>query len=281
VVEPYSAPESEPYADAKTVAGQIAQRLLTYDPDTSRAQLAAEVVTAEDQIPGVVDAIQPAFHHGLWSRATVVYPQLGGLTDDQASVMVVVRQRFGDDDETTDTVTRTMDVRLMRSDGEWVFEGLASAGGEMAPRPADLSDLATTVVDHPHIILSDSARWDIYRGWIASDLLRLMRDLGDQWTYHVATLVSGHPHDVFGTDKMSRHTSGHAVDVYRIEEARVIDDRSEASVTHSTVAGWCTRDDVSSIGSPWRFEDSEGTCRSFTDRVHQDHIHISVAPSEY
>ena len=293
VSEPSVASESEPYADAKTIAGQIAQRLLTYDPDTSHTQLAAEVVTADDQIPELVEAIQPAVHGGLWSRATVVYPQLGGLTDDRMSVMVVVRQQFGDDDEPDDTVTRTMDVRLMKSDGEWVFEGLASAGGDLAPRPADLSDLAVTVVDHPNIILSDSARWDIYRGWISNDLLRLMLDLGDESKYYVLTLTSGHPHNVFGTDTMSRHTSGHAVDLYRIADARVVDDRAEASATRKIVAEWCTRDDVSSIGSPWTFENedpaegseesaeepvSEFTCRSFTDRVHQDHIHISVTP---
>ena len=57
VSELYVAPESEPYADAKTIAGQIAQRLLTYDPDTSRIQLAAEVVTRanfwvdQDRVP--------------------------------------------------------------------------------------------------------------------------------------------------------------------------------------------------------------------------------------
>ncbi|MEA3511687.1 MAG: hypothetical protein U9R51_09650 [Actinomycetota bacterium] len=298
ISEPYVASESEPYADAKTIAGQIAQRLLTYDPDTSRIQLAAEVATADDQIPELIEAIQPAFHGGLWSRATVVYPQLGGLADDRMSVMVVVRQQFGDDDESGDTVKRTLDVRLMQSDGEWVFDGLASAGGDLAPRPADLSNLAITVVDHPNIILSDSARWDIYRGWISNDLLRLMLDLGDQWTYHVVTLTSGHPYNVFGTDTMSRHTSGHAVDLYRLGDARVIDDRAEASATHEIVAEWCTRDDISSIGSPWRFENPEPVegseeesagetdesagefkCRSFTNRVHQDHIHISVSPS--
>ena len=300
VSDPYVAPESEPYAEAKTIAGQIAQRLLTYDPDTSRTQLAEDVATADDQIPELIDAMQPAFHSGLWSRATVVYPQLGGLADDRMSVMVVVRQRFGDDDEPGDTVTRTMDVRLMQSDGGWVFDGLASAGGELTHRPADLSNLAITVADHPNIILSDSAQWDIYRGWVSNDLLRLMLDLGNQWTYHVVTLTTGHPYNVFGTDNMSRHTSGHAVDLYRIGDARVIDDRAEASSTHEIVAEWCTRDDISSIGSPWRFENpdpAEGSeetsvgeteesgsdfkCRSFTNRVHQDHIHISVSPSGY
>ena len=296
VLDPFVASGSEPYAEAKTIAGQIAQRLLTYDPDTPLGQLAANVATAAEQIPAVAAAIQPAFHGGYWSRATVVYPQLGGLSDDRMSVMVVVRQQFGDD-ELGDAVKRTIDVRLMRSDGEWVFEGLASVGSEQMPRPANITELAAAVVDHPNIILSDSARWDIYRGWISDDLLQLMLELGNQAVYHVVTLKSGHPYHVFGTETMSRHTSGHAVDVYRIGDANVVDDRAKTSATYNIVSEWCTRADVSSIGSPWRFENPtppeaseeetaeeaepsgpEFRCRSFTDRVHQDHIHISVTP---
>lgn len=297
----FVASESEPYAEPKTIAGQIAQRLLTYDPDTPLGQLAANIATSARQIPKVAAAMQPAFHDGYWSRATVVYPQLGGLTEDRMSVMVVARQQFGDDDESGDVVKRTMDIRLVKSDGQWVFEELASVGSEQMARPAEISQLAVAVVDHPNIILSDSARWDIYRGWISDDLLELMLDLGNQAVYHVVTLKSGHPYHVFGTETMSRHTSGHAVDVYRIGDANVVDDRSKTSATHTIVSEWCTRADVSSIGSPWRFENpappeqsdedsEEGAveeveplgpdfkCRSFTDRVHQDHIHISVTP---
>lgn len=301
VSDPYVASASEPYAEAKTIAGQIAQRILTYDPDTPLSLLAANVAAGARQIPEVAVAMEPAFHDGYWSRATVVYPQLGGLTDDRMSVMVVARQELSDDEEFSYAVKRTLDVRLVRSEGEWAFEELASVGSEQMPRPADLSNLAISVVDHPNIILSDSARWDIYRGWISEDLLRLMLDLGNEAVYHVVTLKSGHPYHVFGTETMSRHTSGHAVDMYRIGNVNVVDDRSKTSATHNIVSDWCTRTDVSSIGSPWRFENptpEEGTeersegeaaeepedvgpefkCRSFTDRVHQDHIHVSVTP---
>ena len=126
-------------------------------------------------------------------------------------------------------------------------------------------------------------------------------DLGNEALCHVVTLKSGHPYHVLGTETMSRYTSGHAVDMYRIGSVNVVDDRSKTSATHNIVSDWCTRADVSSIGSPWRFENptpEEGAeegpeeepaeepeyvgpefkCRSFNDRVHQDHIHVSVTP---
>lgn len=296
VEDPFVAPGSEPYAEAKTLAGQIAQRLLTYDPDTLPFLLAADVARETYQVPELAGALEPAFHSGYWSRAEVIYPQLGGHVDDRMSVMVVAHQEFGRDDEPGRKVKRTMDVRLVQRDGEWVFDQLMSAGGDEVSRPADLSDLAIAVVDHPNIILSDSARWDIYQNVTSTNLLRLMLNLGEQWKYYVVTLTTGHPVNVFGTDTESRHTSGRAVDIFRIGEANIVDSRSDKSAMHDIVAEWCTRDDISSIGSPWRFvnpepdepsEDElseepaesvvEYKCRSFSDHVHQDHIHISVA----
>lgn len=290
VSEPFTASESEPYAEAKTVAGRIAQRLLTYDPGTTSAQLAFDVAHFGHQMPELVAALRPALQEDRQSRATVVYPQLGGIADDRMSVMVVTRQDLGVSDDLEDTVTRTLDIRLVDRDGRWVFDGLASAGGDPTTRPEELSNIAERVLDHPDIELPDSARWDIYRGLISSSLLRVMADLGDQSSYGVVTLTTGHPHNVFGTDSMSRHTTGHAVDVYRIGDTRVIDGRAKGSPIHTLATELCTQDTVSSIGSPWRFELPESEeqaeeqadqylCRSFTNSVHQDHIHISVAGS--
>lgn len=287
VSEPFTASESEPYAEAKTVAGRIAQRLLTYDPGTTPAQLAFDVAFIGRQMPDLVDALRPALHEDLRSRATVVYPQMGGIADDRMSVMVVIRQDLGDVDDPEDSVTRTMDVRLFNRDGRWVFDGLASAGGEQTARPEELSNLAAKVVDHPNIELPDSARWDIYRGLVSRSLLQVMADLADQKPYGVVVLTTGHPHNVFGTDTMSRHTAGRAVDVYRIGDTRIIDGRAKGSPIHELVTDLCMQDSVSSIGSPWRIELPESEeqteeqteqylCRSFTNSVHQDHIHISV-----
>ena len=275
--QPYEAPSSEPFADAKTVAALIAQQLLNYDPDTTLSDLAARVALIPAQIPALIEALDQVYHQDYWSRSTVVYPQLGGATDDRISIMIVMRQEFGDGGESVSIETRTLDIRLTKQDNGWVFDELASAGGDSVPRPADLPAIAAEVVDHPDIELPDSARWDIYRGTTTPQLLGIMADLADRMPYGVVVLTTGHPHHVFETDLVSNHTLGRAVDVYRVEGTHVVDDRSEGSTAWDLVRWLCGRGEMASVGSPWVLGDGE--CRSFTDQVHQDHIHVSVVGS--
>src|SRR3546814_6054135 len=69
------------------------------------------------------------------SELDIVYPQLGGLTDSAASMMVVVRHRtlVGDEER---TVTRTVDVRLEKGADGWTVSELAATGGEPPVSPA-------------------------------------------------------------------------------------------------------------------------------------------------
>jgi NAD(P)H-flavin reductase len=80
---------------------------------------------------------------------------------------------------------------------------------------------------------------------------------------------------VFGTDRQSDHTRGRAVDIYRLDQTLVIDDRAEGSFTHQIVKWLYDQPEIRQIGSPWRLEGPRG--RSFTDRLHQDHLHVAVA----
>ena len=229
------------------------------------------------QIPALVETLDPVYHQDHWSRATVVYPQLGGATDDRISIMIVIRQEFGGVGESVSTETRTLDIRLTKQGADWVFDELASAGGEPVPRPTALSAIAAEVVDHPNIELPDSARWDIYRGTTTPQLLGIMADLADHTPYGVVVLTTGHPHHVFETDRVSNHTLGRAVDVYRVEGTYIVDDRARGSTSWDLVRWLCGRAQMASVGSPWVVHDGE--CRSFTDDVHQDHIHVSVVGS--
>jgi hypothetical protein len=218
-------------------------------------------------------AAKPLLHAGMWSRGRIVYPQLGGITADRMSVMVIVEQRMGTA-RAERTVTRTVDVQLRRDGKAWEFDRLASAGGTPVDRPADLPAAAAAVVDDPRIELPDSARWDIYRGTISTELLRQMAALADRTPYSVATLSSGHPYHVFGTDRQSNHTRGRAFDVYAFDQRLVVDDRTNGSTTRTHVEWLFDRPDVAELGSPWAL-DTGG--RSFTNVVHQDHVHIGVA----
>jgi hypothetical protein len=269
--EPYELSPDEMLPATKRLASDVVQQLLTYEPqDTPRETVGAAV--GEDGVPDLLVKVTPLMHRDAWSRGEIVYPQLGGFTDTSASVMVVARQSVGLPDGRTFEESRTFDVRLAIEDGDWVFDDLASVGGRPVERPADLSAAATAVVDDERIELPDTARWDIYRGVIQEPLLELMSLIADRTDYGVIVLDTGHPWEVFGTDRQSRHSKGRAVDLYRLDGPNVIDDREEGSGTHEFVQWLYEQPEMTNMGSPWALDDFGG--RSFTDDLHQDHLHI-------
>ena len=269
----------EVQADAKRLGAEVAYRITNYDPDSFLTEL-AERVTAD---PARADALAreaAAVHHpGMWSRGTIEYPQLGGHRDDRISIMVVVRQELGREGtaDAERVETRTMDVRLVRgASGEWEFEELASAGGQPVARPADLSPLAASVVEHPRIDLPDSAIWDIYSGYTDHALLEVMLDIAERAPYSVIVVKTGHPHNVFGTDRVSNHTVGRAVDIHEVDSELVIDSHDTTSSIYALSEWLVSRHDIREFGSPWRFDDA--VAHTFTDEVHHDHLHVGVFP---
>lgn len=273
----YRAGAHEVHPSAKTAAARIAQALTTYEVGTDTATLVAALVDDRGRAADLAAVVEPLVERDRWSRGHVVYPQLGGVGEDAISVMVVVDQRIGSGAEPERSVTRTLDVRLVRSGGAWVLDRVASVGGEEVPRPDDLPPVARQVLDDPRITLPASARWDIHRGVVATELLEVMRDLAERAPYAVVSLSSGHPFHVFGTERLSNHTRGRAVDIRRIDGTDVIDDRDAGSTTHDLVRWLYDLPQVSEIGSPWALDGYGG--RSFSDVVHQDHVHIGVRPS--
>jgi hypothetical protein len=263
----------ETLPEAKRLASDTAVALTTYGPGSNWA----DVIAAVDAAPAAREALAasggPLVHPGQRSQGTVVYAQLGGFRAERASVMVVVRQDIGPaaDGSGARSETRTIDVRLARSGGRWSVEGLASVGGDPVPRPAGLSPVAAAVVDNPRIELPDSARWDIYRGAVSPHLLTVLAAAAEQAPLGIVVLESGHPHDVFGTGRTSSHTVGRAADVYRVGGTKVIDGRAPGSEVDRLARWLLGRPELSQLGSPWRLG-----ANSFTDVVHQDHVHIAV-----
>lgn len=274
---PYVPVEGEVRPNAKRLAARIAEGLTTYEVEDEPAEVVAEVAggALAEQF---LDDAAPLLHEDAWSRGRVVYPQLGGMLQDATSVMVVIEQTVGLPDGTLVEQTRTLDVRLALEDGNWILDGLASAGGEPVPRPDDLPDEAVAVLEDERIDLPDSAVWDIHRGIVHEDLLTLMTRMADRIPYGVVVLDTGHPWEIFGTDRQSKHTMGQAVDIHWIgdEDGRlVIQDRQEGSATHELVRWIYDQPELSEVGSPWALDGFGG--RSFTDQLHQDHLHIGVA----
>lgn len=267
--------DGEVYPNAKRLAGRVAELLTTYDSDDDWAAVVDQLASSADRRRALTEAAAPLRVDGASSRGEVVYPQLGGRTGDQVSVMVVTRQTLTGP-QGTQAVARTLDVRLRIAEGDqWVFDELASAGGAPIARPRDLSPVAVAVVDDPRIELPDSATWDIYAGNVAQPLLELMLEIAEETPYGVVVLSTGHPLNVFGTERVSNHTKGRAVDIYRVGERPVIDQRAEGSRAHD-LARMLFELGVPELGSPWAFDGYGG--RSFTDVVHQDHLHVGVRP---
>lgn len=274
VGDPFELSPDEMLPNAKRLASDVVQTLMTYEPDDAAADVVARVA-GDDGAPSLLVTAAPILHADAWSRGQIVYPQLGGFTDTTVSVMVVARQTVGFASGEIREETRTLDVRLLIEGGAWVFDELASAGGRALERPADLSEAAAAVVDDDRIELPDSARWDIYRGAIEEPLLALMAIMAERTEYGVIVLDTGHPWEVFGTDRQSRHSLGRAVDLYRVGEAWVIDDREDDSETHRFVRWLYDQPEMTNMGAPWSLDDFGG--RSFTDDLHQDHLHVESA----
>ena len=267
----YAVPPTEAEPTAKQLAVDIAYELTTYEAtDDHTARLAA---LGSSDVTLLAEASEPLTYTGSWSRGEVIYPQLGGLTEDRASVMVVTRQTVGTTDGTESSVVRTLDIRLILGETGWVFDSLSSAGGTFD----DLEDLtvAHAIAGDPRIEMPDSARADILSGLVSPTLLSVMADLADQTPYGVVVLATGHPHNVFETDRQSHHTVGQAVDIYRLGDDPVISDREPDSATRAITEWIYDHPDVLQVGSPWDLDGAQSR-RSFTDAVHQDHIHLAV-----
>lgn len=272
-VEPFDPDAAEEYANGKRLAGRIAQDALTYRRGASAREVAAALPAGTVSERELARVLRPAVDPEMRSSAEVVYPQLSGVSGTSLGAMVVVRQTLEDADGRRASVTRVLDVRLRRSGGPWALDRIAAVGGAPAERPGSLPEAAERVLDHPNIELPDSARWDIYRGEVDASLLSALARAADDHELSVAVLKSGHPPNVWATDRPSAHSRGFAADIYAVDGRLVIRQRRNGSAAYelaqSLFAGGARQ-----LGSPWSFG---GGARSFSDAVHQDHIHVQQA----
>lgn len=281
VPELFVAAGNEVQPEAKEMGAMVVHRLTNYEVGSSLTEVLATLPVV-DPAHGESTASEAArvHHPEMWSRGTVEYVQNGGHLDGRISLIIVVRQELGieGEPEPVHTETRTMEVRLAEVDsGAWTLETVASTGGSPISRPDDLSALAAAVVDHDRIDLPDTGVWDIYAGDVNPGLLAMMLDLAEQTPYSVVVFGTGHAYNVFGTDRVSNHSVGQAVDIYKLGPERVIDAHDPTSGTYAVSEWVVSRTDIKEFGSPWRFTDA--VAHAFTNEVHHDHLHIGVYPA--
>lgn len=272
---PYEPPSEERYVNGKRLAGRVAQRLTTFEAGATAEEIAAGAApgTRAEELERVV---APLVDPAVRSSGEVVYVQLSGVTATTLGAMVLVRQHLEEATGTRRLVVRVMDIRLRRTNGPWSLDQVVSVGGTPVARPANLSPAAIRVLDHPNIELADTARWDIYRGGIDDGLLRALADAADRWRLAVSVLRTGHPLNVWATKRRSAHTAGRAADIYAVDGALVLRQRVRGGEARRLAAAFLVAG-AAQVGSPWNLP--PGGRRSFSDVVHQDHIHLQQTRS--
>lgn len=273
---PYRPLPEEGYSNGKRLAAEVAQRATTYARGSTPRSVAGRIGPSAAGVGALAAAIEPALDPESQSSGTVVYPQLSGVTPTSLGAMVAVRQTLVDADGARRSVTRVLDVRLRRSGGPWSLDRIGGVGGSPPAQEAPASPAAAGVLDNPRITLTDSARWDILRGDVDEGLLQALSDAASEYRLGVGVIDSGHPLNVWATSTPSAHSVGRAVDIYAVDGRPVIEQTQEGSpafrFTSDLIAGGAAQ-----VGSPWVL--GAGGSQSFTDEVHQDHIHLQQTPT--
>lgn len=260
----------EPEPALKTLAAAVAGLLTTYEVGGGNVAATQARLTSAGHPGALAAAAVPLLEATAASAGDVVYPQLGGLSGERASVMVVVRQRLLSGGQKR-AVSRTLDLRMIRRDGVWTAESLASAGGTEVPAPPGLAGPAAQVLASPAIEMPESARWDILAGRVDGRILALLLRLGGEHKLAVTVFATGHPVEVFGSSRVSNHTKGRAVDIWAVDGVPVARQRDPASPLRA-VATTLLSQGVTELGAPWDVDGPGGA--GFANVVHQDHLHL-------
>lgn len=207
------------------------------------------------------------------SALQVIYPQYGGLTDDRrlASVMLVAEHlTLSADNREVTRNSITVDVRMERPTETWtVSEVLVPAARVTTDR---VGPAAQAVLDDPRIMLPGEARLDLADGGTDERVSRLLTSLATQWPLRVQVLRAGHPRLIFGTDRVSKHIDGRAVDLWALDDVPVIE---HATSPWREVMEAAADFGANQVGGPGNLG---GRRPFFTDPVHHDHLHIGFDP---
>lgn len=267
---PWQASPREPDPDVKRQAAAAVQAIGTYGagegtPVAARARLAAAGFS-----PSLVDGATMLLKADAASGATVRYPQFGGLTPTEASVMVITTLETLDRQGRRASETRVLDVRLARAGTYWTPTAIVADGRRPASGPQP-SDGSSPILSNPRIELPDSARDDIRSRQTDPRVIDLLARLADQWPVGVTVLATGHPPNVFATDRVSNHKAGRGVDIWSVDGVAVVD-QQHSPVLRALVAE-ALAFGATEVGAPFDTDGPGG--RVFTNTLHLDHLHLA------
>ena len=265
----YEPPPTEPEGELKATAARFVETLGTFGPGGGAVEAAANRLEAAGFDRGLAAQALGIISGADSSSAEIVYPQLGGLTGSEASVMVIVSLERRAAGGGVESVSRTVDVRLRRG-GTWTVTAVASDGGG-APAGAVPGTVAEQVLASDRLTMSDSARWDVAAGRIDPRILGLVLDLSAVSPLSITVFATGHPLNVFGEASVSNHTRGRGVDIWGVGGAPVLG--AGPGSPARAVADAALAAGVTELGSPWDLDGPGGP--SFTNALHADHLHFA------
>lgn len=144
-VAAYRVAEDEPALDVKVAAVRFLETAFNYDEGQGTAQATRERLAQAEIDPDAITDETPFSEDSedadtdTSGAAEVIYPQLGGLTDDQASIMAVTEITTLTQ-ESLLSATYVIDLRLTRQGDSWDVTEIASLGGtppqDASPHPA-------------------------------------------------------------------------------------------------------------------------------------------------
>ena len=253
---------------AKLQAARLVEVGCAWASDEAGVPAARQRLADSGFDPDLVKGLRPLLGPGVEAVVEVANAQYGGILSSSASVLLIVNQWVRQEDGRIRPGGTSLDVRLARSGPHWEVTAVRPA--HPAPAADPLSALARRVLTERHIGLPYAAFRDVESGQVSDSVLRAMLGLAADFRYEVSVLKSGHPIQVFGTDRRSNHTDGNAVDVWAIDGRAVIDRRGRDQVMAFMQAA--AREGAYQVGGPVNIDD--GGTQYFSDLTHQDHVHI-------
>ena len=252
----------------KARAVGLVETAATWEPGDGGSDNGRRRLTEAGYAGDLVDDLGPVLGAGVAAVAHVVVAQYGGILDDSASVLVVVDQWVLHEDDGVQSRGTTLDIRLVVDKPQWRVTAVRPA------RPGrdivELSRPARRLLASDRVTLPQAAASDIRAGEINDVVLDALLSLSVLHQLDVSILRSGHPLMVFGTDRVSNHTEGLAVDIWALDRRPVIDSGDSPSVADFMKAAV----DVGAyqVGGP---TDPDGAGETyFSDDTHEDHIHL-------
>jgi hypothetical protein len=218
--------------------------------------------------PALADDLEPLLGDAQAAVVQVGLAQYGGILTSSASVLVVVDQWRLDRRGDVRPGGTTLDIRLLADEPQWTVTEVRPARWE---RPGvEPSLVARQLLENDRVTLPFAAVGDIRSGTVDDSVLRALTQLAETYRLDVSVLRSGHPLRVFGTDRISDHTEGRAVDIWAIDGRPVI----ELGVAKVVTDFMRAASDVGAyqVGGPADLDG--GGPVYFADDTHQDHIHL-------